>query len=213
MRLCVSTRNLINEYGVKNTSLLAIHAAESLHTSEFSVLMTGRRELDRIFDFLNPDFIIHLTKALDNEINLLAKNSTGIVVCPRSNGVLGVGFPRITKMIQSKCCVGIGTDNIMVNSPDMFREMDYIWNVSRTFDESISAREILKMATVNGGKILRLNSGCISPNKSADIMFIDKNNIDLCPMHDPYISMVHRASEDCILNLMINGEFVYGNGF
>jgi cytosine/adenosine deaminase-related metal-dependent hydrolase len=206
-------RNLKNEYGVKNTSLLAIHAAESLHTSEFSVLMTGRRELDRIFDFLNPDFIIHLTKALDNEINLLAKNSTGIVVCPRSNGVLGVGFPRIAKMIQSKCCVGIGTDNIMVNSPDMFREMDYIWNVSRTFDESISAREILKMATVNGGKILRLNSGCISPNKSADIMFIDKNNIDLCPMHDPYISMVHRASEDCILNLMINGEFVYGNGF
>ena len=86
MRLCVSTRNLINEYGVKNTSLLAIHAAESLHTSEFSVLVTGRRELDRIFDFLNPDFIIHLTKALDNEINLLAKNSTGIVVCPRSNG-------------------------------------------------------------------------------------------------------------------------------
>jgi len=206
-------RNLKNEYGVKNTSLLAIHAAESLHTSEFSVLMTGRRELDRIFDFLNPDFIIHLTKALDNEINLLAKNSTGIVVCPRSNGVLGVGFPRIAKMIQSKCCVGIGTDNIMVNSPDMFREMDYIWNVSRAFDESISAREILKMATVNGGKILRLNSGCISPNKSADIMFIDKNNIDLCPMHDPYISMVHRASEDCILNLMINGEFVYGNGF
>ena len=205
-------RNLIRQNTVKSDSLIAIHAAESSETGVYSLSMTGRRELDRIFDFLSPDFVIHLADASDYEINILAKNGTGIVVCPRSNGVLGVGFPSIAKMIQSKCCVAIGTDNIMLNSPDMFREMDYIWKVSRILGQPISAREILKMATVNGGKILRLNSGSISLNNSADIMFIDKNNIDICPMLDPYASMIHRASSESILNLMIDGEFVDGNG-
>ena len=206
-------RNLIRQNTVKSDSLIAIHAAESPDTGNYSVSMTGRRELDRIFDFLSPNFVVHLTHASDYEINTLAKNGTGIVVCPRSNGVLGVGFPRIAKMIRSKCCVGIGTDNIMLNSPDMFREMDYIWKFSRTLGQPISAREILKMATINGGKILKLNSGSISRNKVADIMFIDKNNIDICPMLDPYASMIHRASSQSILNLMINGEFVDGSDF
>jgi cytosine/adenosine deaminase-related metal-dependent hydrolase len=102
----------------------------------------------------------------------------------------------------------------MINSPDMFRELDYVWKVSRTLtDPPISAREILKMATVNGGKILDINSGAIMSGKSADIIFIDKNNLDISPMHDPYVSVIHRANANCILNVMINGKFVDGDEF
>jgi cytosine/adenosine deaminase-related metal-dependent hydrolase len=74
----------------------------------------------------------------------------------------------------------------------------------------IDAREILKMATVNGARILRLNSGCIEAGRAADLIFIDKGHADLYPMHDPHASIVHRLSESSIRSVMIDGRFVGG---
>jgi len=216
-----NTDNSLNEYGklirknsLKKKFLIGIHAAESIETTKKSIDITGKTEVQRIVSKLLPNFIVHLTHASDNDIELVARKQIGIVVCPRANGTLGVGIPRIAKMLSSGCCVGIGTDNIMINSPDMFRELDYVWNVSRTLaDRPIPAREILKMATVNGGKILDINSGAIMTGKSADIIFIDKNNLDISPMHDPHVSVIHRANASCILNVMINGKFIDGDEF
>ena len=216
-----NTDNSLNEYGkvihknsLKKKFLIGIHAAESLETKKKSITVTGKSEVQRIVSNLLPNFVVHLTHASDMDIELVARKKIGIVVCPRANGTLGVGIPRISKMLSSGCCVGIGTDNIMINSPDMFRELDYVWKVSRTLaDRPIPAREILKMATVNGGKILDINSGAIMTGKSADIIFIDKNNLDISPMHDPHVSVIHRANASCILNVMINGKFIDGDEF
>lgn len=115
-------------------------------------------------------------------------------------------------MLSYGCCVGIGTDNIMINSPDMFRELDYIWKLTRTLeDKPVPPREILKMATVNGAKILGINTGAILTGRSADMIFIDKNNLDISPMRDPHTSIVHRAKSNTILNVMIDGKFVDGD--
>jgi cytosine/adenosine deaminase-related metal-dependent hydrolase len=199
-----------NRLGTKR--LLAIHTAESQKTTALSIRKSGLTEVERAIRFLQPDFVIHMTQANDKDIAAIATNKMGIVVCPRSNGLLGCGVPRIADMINNGCVVGLGTDNVMLNSPDLFKEMDYIWKVSRaTGVHQISARDILKMATVNGAEILHLNSGCIEPGRSADIMFIDKNHVDLFPIHDPYASIVQRAGQSSIMGLMINGEFVTVN--
>ena len=189
--------------------LLAIHTAESQETAALSIKKSGLTEVERAIKFLQPDFVVHMTQATAKDIAAIATNKIGIVVCPRSNGLLGCGVPRIADMINNGCVVGLGTDNVMLNSPDLFKEMDYIWKVSRaTGVHQISARDILKMATVNGAEILHLNSGCIEPGRSADMMFIDKSHVDLFPIHDPYASIVQRAGQSSIMGLMINGEFV-----
>ena len=51
-------------------------------------------------------------------------------------------------MIKSGCKVAIGPDNIMINSPDIFREMDYIWKTSRSSEINLDAKNVLKMATI-----------------------------------------------------------------
>ena len=134
-----NTDNSLNEYGklirknsLKKKFLIGIHAAESIETTKKSIDITGKTEVQRIVSKLLPNFIVHLTHASDNDIEHVARKQIGIVVCPRANGTLGVGIPRIAKMLSSGCCVGIGTDNIMINSPDMFRELDYVWKLSRT---------------------------------------------------------------------------------
>jgi cytosine/adenosine deaminase-related metal-dependent hydrolase len=66
------------------------------------------------------------------------------------------------------------------------------------------------MATVNAGKLLQKNIGVIEIGKYADCVFIDKHAIDLEPMHNPYASIVHRASESTIRAVMIGGKIVHG---
>jgi len=189
--------------------LLAIHAAESKETVEFAKVNTGRSEVDRIMEHLRPDFVVHMTKATEDEISLVAKGGTGIIVCPRANGVLGAGIPRVGQMLKQNCLVAVGTDNVMLNSPDILRELDYIWKASRaTEGEMLRAQEVLKMATINAAQILRLNTGCIEAGRAADLIFIDKKHVDLYPMHDPYASIVHRLSQSSITGVMIDGRFV-----
>jgi cytosine/adenosine deaminase-related metal-dependent hydrolase len=205
-------REIIQKKSLKKKYLIGIHASESLETEKKSITITGKSEVQRIIGNLSPNFIVHLTNASDMDIELVAKKKIGIVVCPRANGTLGVGIPKIAKMLSYGCCIGIGTDNIMINSPDMFRELDYIWKLTKTLeDKPVPPREILKMATINGAKILGINSGAILTGRSADMIFIDKNNLDISPMHDPHTSIVHRANPNSILNVMIDGKFVDGD--
>ncbi|HKU48935.1 MAG TPA: amidohydrolase family protein [Nitrososphaera sp.] len=197
--------------------LLAIHAAESRETVLFSKEHAGgRTEVERIMRFMKPDFMVHMTNASDDDIASAAKSSTGIVVCPRANGVLGAGIPRVHRMLKAGCIVALGTDNVMLNSPDITRELDYAWKTSRAAEqkegapgsELIEPREILKMATVNAGDILKLNSGCIEAGRAADLLFIDRRHADLYPMHDPHAAIIQRLSEGSITSVMINGRFV-----
>ncbi|MEW6603527.1 MAG: amidohydrolase family protein [Thermoproteota archaeon] len=189
--------------------IIAIHAAESKETVEFSKARAGRSEVDRIIERLKPNFVVHMTNASEDEIALAAKSKTGIVICPRANGVLGAGIPKVAQMLRQGCLVAIGTDNVMLNSPDLLRDLDYIWKASRAIEgEMIEPREFVKMATVNGAQILRLNSGCIEAGRSADLLFIDKMHVDLYPMHDPYAAIVHRLSQSSIRAVMIDGKFV-----
>jgi len=196
-----------------HNKLLGIHAAEALESCKYSMENFGSSEVGRIVTHMMPDFVVHMTNASDDDIKLVASKNIGIVVCPRANGVLGVGVPRIASMLKHNCTVAIGTDNVMLNSPDLFRELDYIWKVCRAVEhEFVSARELLKMVTVNAAKILKLDKlGCIAEKMIVDAVFIDTHSLDLEPMHDPYTSIVHRASESSIKAVMIGGRFVHGS--
>lgn len=194
----------------KKPKLRAIHSAETAKSASTSRRITGRSEPARALG-LKPHFLVHMTYASRSELAAVARHGGGIVVCPRANASLAEGIPDIGLMQKSGCTVAIGTDNVMINSPDMFREMDYLWKVTMGIHKKpIDPREILKMATVNGGKLLRRNIGIIERGNLADCVFIDKHALDLEPMHSPHASIVHRASESSIRAVMIGGNIVHG---
>jgi cytosine/adenosine deaminase-related metal-dependent hydrolase len=183
--------------------IIAIHAAESKETVQFSRDRTGKSEVERAMQ-ARPDILVHMTHAAGEEMSL----APGIVVCPRANGVLGAGLPNVTEMLRRGRIVAIGTDNVMLNSPDMFREMDHLWKASHAQGEFIEPKEILKMATANAAKMLRLDSGWIAPGRAADLVLIDAKHADLYPVHDPYAALVHRASSDSVRAVIVAGRFV-----
>ena len=204
-----NSTSVLNYYS-KITKLKAIHSAETKQSTDKSKKVTGKSETIRALN-LKPDFLVHMTYASKTDLLTTSKKTRGIVICPRANSALSEGIPDIELMQKSGCILGLGTDNVMINSPDMFREMDFIWKVTMGIHKKrIDAKEILKMATVNGGKILNKPIGVIQSGKFADCIFLDKHALDLEPMHNPHASIIHRASESTIKAVMIEGKLVHG---
>jgi cytosine/adenosine deaminase-related metal-dependent hydrolase len=188
----------------------AIHSAETAESSAASRKITGKSETSRAL-LAKPDFLVHMTYATKSDLRAAAKKTRGIVICPRANASLAEGIPDFVSMERSGCAVAIGTDNVMINSPDMFREMDYIWKAHMGLHKKrIDPKQILKMATVNGGIVLGKKIGSVEPGYLADGIFLDKHALDLEPMHNPHAALVHRASESAIRAVMIGGKIVHG---
>ena len=208
---------------VRRPRLRAIHAAETAASSAASRRRTGRTEVERAL-LLRPHILVHMTHATDADLLAAARAGASIAVCPRSNAALGAGMPDVPRMLAAGCLVALGTDNVMVNAPDMFREMDYLGRATEAMREEgrgraggslpeprpLDARAILRMATVDGGRALRRKVGAIARGMAADCILIERHSVDLEPMHDPWAAVVHRASASSIRAVVSGGRVVHG---
>jgi cytosine/adenosine deaminase-related metal-dependent hydrolase len=202
--------NSVLKYFSTTKKIRAIHSAETEESNKISKKIYGKTETQRAL-LSKPNFLVHMTHASKKDLMLTTKNKVNIVICPRANGSLAEGIPNVSLMLDVGCNVAIGTDNVMINSPDMFREMDYLWKVSMGMKkERLMPKNILKMATTNASNLLGGKVGIIQDNKIADCILIEKHSIDLEPMHNPYASIVHRVSENTIKAVMYEGELVHG---
>ena len=203
-----SNSNLITYSKIRK--LRAIHAAETMESYSTSQKISKSTEPIRAL-LANPTFLVHMTFATKNDLKKVSKNIRGIVICPRANAALAEGIPDIQLMNKMNCNIAIGTDNVMINSPDLFREMDFLWKISMGMHKKrIDPKIILKMATVNAGKLLNKKIGVIKKGFLADCVFLEKKSLDLDPLNNPHAAIVHRASENSIRAVMIGGEFVHG---
>ncbi len=208
--------NEISKLTKSKKKICAIHACEDKYSMDFSLKNFHRSEVERALKNFDPDFIVHLTQAREEDIELISKKNMPIICCPRANSILGLGLPPITKMMKKRITIALGTDNVMLNSPDLFREMDYASRILRALERDPSAipsKDVFKMATINSAKTLKLDKeiGSIEEGKKADAVFIKMNTKNLESTKDPINAIVHRVRPDDIQAVMINGEIVYGS--
>lgn len=194
----------------------AIHAAESMASQSKSIKMTGKTEVFRAVRSFRPDFVVHMTNATDDDIMLVKDAGCSAVLCPRSNSILGVGVPPVEKMMQAGINIALGTDNIMLNSPDMFREMDFIsriCNVRAGRAGVLKDIDALRMATLNGAKLARrkgaAESGSIVVGFAGDIVMLDMTTERMLGTKNPVSSVVHRAGIDEVVCTIKSGRVVF----
>ncbi|WP_048056342.1 amidohydrolase family protein [Methanocaldococcus fervens] len=152
--------------------LFAIHAAEHEGALKYSLNKYGMTEIERLtYLGVKPDFIVHGTHLTNNDLELLKENNIPVVACVRANLSFNVGMPKLNELNEN-LLVGIGTDNFMANSPSIFKEMDFIYKLYH-----IEPKDILRMATINNAKILKLeNVGLIEEGFKAIFTFIKPTN-------------------------------------
>lgn len=180
----------------RKNKIFAVHAGEYLG------------EIEKILNFkFSPDIIVHFLNPSDEEIEIVRKRKISIVLCPRSNLLLKSGIPNIEKLIDSKINVCLGTDNVMLNSPNLWREMEFLYKIS-SFNGFVGPKEILKTATINPANALNLNCGVIDKNRDASLIFINKNSRNLKYSKDLIASLVNRCEKEDIGKIMIKGNII-----
>ncbi|WP_255149165.1 amidohydrolase family protein [Halorarius halobius] len=136
---------------------------------------------------LGPDFLVHMVHPEEIHLERVADANIPVVCCPRSNLVTKVGLPPFERLSEATT-LALGTDNVMLNSPSMFREMEFTAKHS-----DLPADEILRMATVNGADIAGLEYGVVEEGKRARLLVLDGDSHNLTGARDTVRAVVRRA--------------------
>lgn len=146
-------------------------------------------DIDAALD-LEPDHLVHMIHAEPAQLERVADMDIPIVVSPRSNLVTGVGLPPVSEL-RKYTTVALGTDNVMLNSPSMFREMEFL---AKCCD--LAAPEVLDMATRAGTDVAGHQGGIIEAGEPARLVVIDGESDNLAGARDPVRAIVRRAGID-----------------
>ena len=106
------------------------------------------------------------------------------------------------------------------NNLDMFETMKIACLIQGGIHENeprISAKEVIKMATINGAKLLGLEEkiGSIEKGKDADIILVDvKENLDnikMVPNLNEIANLVYNTSGRNVLTTIVKGNILMEN--
>ena len=158
----------------------------------------------------------HCVWVSDEDMEIMARKRITAIHNPYSNLKLGSGVARVPVLSRAGVNIALGTDGVSShNSTDLFADMKLaaiLHNGVGCDPMAVTAPQALAMATVNGAKALRRNTGVIAPGKMADLILVDFTAPNLIPCHDPAENMVFSAYGSNVVMNMARGKIIYENG-
>lgn len=211
------TLRIVKDVSKKANVPYMIHLAET--ADETKIIMerygtTPVRFLHRLGILDDLTIAVHCVCIDEEEIEILADCGVKVSHNPESNMKLASGVAPIPKLLEKGVTVGLGTDGCASNNDlDMFREMDTTAKIHKatTGDPTVmDAKTVLRMATIEGAKILNLEDkiGSIEAGKCADIIILDVQKPHLTPIYNYYSQIVYCASGSDVSTALIDGKVV-----
>ena len=213
IKLCVDLAKELN-------TGIHIHLAETIDEETKIKSRYDKRSTEYLNDldvFDVPVILAHGIYVSDSDIEILKKIKGGISHNPISNCKLSSGICDVVKLRKNGINIGLGTDGIgSTTTMDMFEEMKtaaYLQKVNTMEPSSISAYDILKMATIEGAKVLGLEKeiGTLEPGKKADMIFIKTDKLHMCPANDVCANLVYSSNGADVESVMIDGKVIMQN--
>lgn len=190
---------IIVEECEKQSKISSIHVAESESNQIESLNKFNKTEIEKGVKN-NFSQLVHLTNPKRNDLELASNSSSNVVVCPRANATLNVGVCRLNEMLGLGMKPLLGTDNVMLNSPNMLRELEFSLKLMSVYYNSyIDPKQLLQMATTNicGHKI----------NEIVQKSVIDEGNFAEFAIFksfskNPYLNICNRSETKNILYII-----------
>lgn len=202
---------------VKHDVPLVIHLAETAQEVSRICKEYGLTPVGHLADLhiLGPHLIADHCVALTHEDKtLLREFDVKVVHNPESNMKLASGIAPIPELIDNGVTVGIGTDGCASNNNlDLLGEMDCAAKLHKVnlFDPTVmDARTVVKMATIEGARVLGMDAitGSLIAGKKADLIIIDIRKPHLTPMYDVYSHLVYAVKSNDVSTAIIDGRIV-----
>ena len=184
--------NLIVSECEKAGKISSIHVAESESTQVDSLTKFNRTEIERGVKS-NFNQLVHCTNPKNNDLDLIKNSNANIVVCPRANATLNVGIAPLNKMLNLGLRPILGTDNLMLNSPSMFRELEFTLKLMSIYYKNyLNPSLLLQMATTNAC-LFNFNKSCIEIGQVAEFNVFEHFS------KNPFLNIINRIETKNIL--------------
>jgi 5-methylthioadenosine/S-adenosylhomocysteine deaminase len=198
-----------------------IHLHETSDEIAQSMTDHRKRPIERLDELglLTPLLLaVHMTQLEDREIELAATRGINVIHCPESNMKLASGACPVPRLVESGVNVALGTDGAASNNDlDMIGEMKTAALLAKHEAGSaavLTARDVLRMATINGARALGLaeETGSLVRGKWADINCIDLRHIQSQPVYDPVAQIVYAAGREQVTDVWVAGRQLVAGG-
>ncbi len=192
----------------------------TLHVSEMDYEMDYFRDeynmtpieyLDHIGVLGENMIAAHCILLNSKDIELLKRNGVKVAHCIGSNTKAAKGVAPIKEMLELGIQVGLGTDGPSSgNTLDIFTQLKLFANFHKNENQDRSifpAKEILKLATIGGAKVLQMDNriGSLEIGKKADFIIVETKSVNMFPIYDPYSALVYSANASNVHSVYVNG--------
>lgn len=200
-----------------------VHFLESIDEVEDIQNQHGKPAIEVLKQYFEGIYTIlaHGVKLTDQEIETLKTMDCGIAHNPVSNLRLGCKIADTTKYLENGINVAIGTDGQGSGSNlDMFEAMRIACLIQGGIhenEERINAKDGIKMATINGAKLLGLDDkiGSIEIGKDADIILVNieekLDNITMLPNLNLIANLVYNTTGKNVDTTIVKGNILMEN--
>ena len=188
--------HIIVEECARQGKISSIHVAESESNQIESLEKFNKTEIEKGISS-NFDQLVHVTNPKSNDLELIRDSPSNVVVCPRANATLNVGVCRLNEMLDMGIRPLLGSDNVMLNSPNMLRELEFSLKLMSVYYKSyIDPAKLLAMATTNVcshdiNKVV--HKSCILKDNFAEF------NVFKSFSKNPYLNICNRCETKNIL--------------
>jgi 5-methylthioadenosine/S-adenosylhomocysteine deaminase len=163
--------------------------------------------------------VIHAIWVDDEDMDVMAGSGCSVAHNPLCNLKLGSGIMPFRKLVDRGINVCLGSDEMC--SDDAVN----LWNVAKfaglvhkiaevDYQRWPTAREVLRCATVNASKAMRIADavGSIEVGKQADLILIDLNSLAFTPLNDLRRQLIFCENGSSVRLVMVAGRILVEEG-
>jgi 5-methylthioadenosine/S-adenosylhomocysteine deaminase len=168
---------------------------------------------------LGPDLqLVHLNNASPQELALAAAAGSPVSVSAWTELQIGYGQPVTGELLAAGLPVGLSVDTTMLSgNADMFAVMKATHacaNGQARNEFALSARDVLRLATIDGARTLGLGdvTGSLTPGKRADVIVVSADSPSLGVLTDPARLLVTAATPRDVDLVVADGRVLKRDG-
>ena len=214
-----STLLEMGEFSKSENLPLVIHVSESKWEQEEIKRRHNKTPVRHLHDLGvtgENSLFVHCVQLNEEDLDIMAKTKTSFSYNPESNMKLSSGIAPVGEALEKGVVVGLGTDGSASNNNlNFFEEMGTGAKLQalKYGDKSLTAQQMLKMASIEGAKAMGLEKdiGSIEVGKRADIIALDLSHASFHPFYNPISNIVYTALGNEVSFVMCEGRVLMEN--
>ena len=203
-RGAVSMQAILRDWAAARALKLPI----TLHTGGPGILEVLERE-----GLLGSDVqFINTSNWNDADRARIVKAGARVSITPHSEMRYSYALPQAVELLKLGVKISLAMDTAPVaGSADMFQAMRLMMDTQfvHTRDPmSITARQVLEMATINGAIDLGIadRTGSLTPGKRADVILVRTTDLNMAPLGEPVTAIARSAQPSNVDTVVVDGR-------